>query len=133
MINNSALARSMVIYAICLPLAIFLGYLITDPLDRTTDITLTVVLFLLVLPLLLRWYHAWLIVIWNMTITFMYLPGMLTGWMPVACVGFAVAIGHYALNRERNFLHAPSVTWSLIFLAAVVVITAKFRGGLGFR
>lgn len=133
MTNNTALARSMLIYAICLPLAIFLGYLITDPLDRTNDLTITVVLFLLILPLLLRWYHAWLIVIWNMSITFMYLPGMLPGWMPVACIGFVVAIGHYVLNRERKFLHAPSVSWSLIFLALVVVITAKFRGGLGFR
>src|SRR5438105_3698311 len=110
MTNNTALARSMVIYIICLPLAIFLGYLVTDPLDRTNDITLTVVLFLLVLPLLLRWYHAWLIVIWNMTLLFMYLPGMLPGWMPVAGVGFAVAVGHYILNRERKFLHAPSVS-----------------------
>jgi len=90
-------------------------------------------LFLLILPLLLRWYHAWLIVVWNLGITFMYLPGMLPGWMPVSCVGFAVAVGHYILNRERKFLHAPSVSWSLIFLALVVLITAKFRGGLGFR
>jgi hypothetical protein len=133
MTNNTALARSMLIYAICLPLAIFLGYLITDPLDRTNDITLTVVLFLLVLPLLLRWYHAWLIVIWNMTVTFMYLPGVLPGWMPIAGVGFAVAVGHYILNRDRKFLHAPSVSWSLVVLALVVAITAKFRGGLGFR
>jgi O-antigen ligase/polysaccharide polymerase Wzy-like membrane protein len=133
MINNTALARSMLIYAICLPLAIFLGYLITDPLDRTNDITLTVVLFLLVLPLLLRWYHAWVIAIWNMAIVFAYLPGMLPGWMPVAGVGFVVAVGHYALNRERKFLHAPSVSWSLVVLGLVVAITAKFRGGIGFR
>src|ERR1044071_6760949 len=110
MTNNTALARSMLIYAICLPLAIFLGYLITDPLDRTNDITLTVVLFLLVLPLLLRWYHAWLIVIWNMTVTFMYLPGVLPGWMPVACIAFAIALGHYILNRERKFLPSRSVS-----------------------
>ena len=51
----------MIIYAICLPLAIVLGYLITDPLDPTTDLVVGMVLFLLVLPLLLKWYHAWLI------------------------------------------------------------------------
>ena len=128
MTNNTALVRSIAIYAICLPLAIILGFMIANPLDRTTVISLMVVMFLLILPLLLRWYHAWLITIWNMTITFMYLPGQLPGWMPVACVGFAVAIGHYILNRDRKFLGAPSVSWSLIVLGLVVVITAKFRG-----
>jgi hypothetical protein len=131
--NNTALVRSMVIYAICLPLAIVLGYLVSNPLDPTTDITLMVVMFLLILPLLLRWYHAWLIIIWNMGITFIYFPGLLPGWMPVACVGFAVAVGHYILNRERKFLTARSVSWSVIALGLVVVITAKFRGGLGFH
>jgi len=133
MITNTALVRSMVVYAICLPLALILGYLIANPLDRTTDITLLIVMFLLLLPLLLRWYHAWLITIWNMSITFLYLPGLLPGWMPMACLGFAVAVGHYILNRERKFLVAPSVTWSLVFLGLVVAITAKFRGGLGFN
>ena len=133
MITNTALVRSMIVYAICLPLALILGYLIANPLDRTTDITLLIVMFLLLLPLLLRWYHAWLITIWNMSITFLYLPGVLPGWMPMACLGFAVAVGHYILNRERKFLVAPSVSWSLVFLGLVVAITAKFRGGLGFN
>ncbi len=81
MTNNIALIRSLLVYAICIPLAIVLGYMITDPLDRTTDYgRLAIVLFLLVLPkLLLRWYHAWLIVIWNMSITFIYMPGFVAG------------------------------------------------------
>lgn len=123
----------MIVYAICLPLAIVLGYMITDPLDRTTDYTYGIVLFLLVLPLLLRWYHAWLITIWNMSITFILIPGLLPGWMPVSVIAFGVALGHYILNRQRNFLHAPSLTWSLIFLGMVVAITAYFRGGIGFH
>ncbi len=133
MTNNPAVVRSLIVYAICLPLAIILGYLLTDPLDRTTDITLIILAFLLVLPLLLRWYHTWLIVIWNMSITFIFMPGLLPGWMPMACIGFAVAIGHYILNRERHFLSAPSVSISLICLALVVAATAKMRGGLGFN
>jgi len=123
----------MLIYAICLPLAIYLGYLITDPLDRTTDFTVGMVFFLMLLPLLLRWYHAWLIVIWNMSMSLMFLPGILPAWMPVAVIAFGVAVGHYVLNRERKFLHAPSLSWSLVFLAIVVAVTAGFRGGIGFR
>ena len=133
MINNPTAIRSLIVYAIVLPLAIILGFLLTDPLDKTTDITLVVVAFLLVLPLFLRWYHSWLIVVWNMGVTFIFMPGLLPAWMPVACIGFAVAIGHYILNRERHFLSAPSVSISLICLGVVVVVTAKMRGGLGFN
>jgi hypothetical protein len=133
MTNNTALARSMIIYGICLPLAIFLGYLITDPLDRTTDYTLAVVFFLLILPLLLRWYHTWMIVIWNMAVSFIFLPGLLPGWMPVAVIAFSVAVGHYILNRERKFLEARSVSWSLVSIGIVVFVTAMFRGGVGLR
>ena len=54
-------------------------------------------------------------------------------WVPVAGVAFTIAMGHYALNRERKFLEARSVGWSLIFIAIIVAATAKFRGGLGFH
>ena len=133
MSNDSAAARSLIIYAICVPLAIFLGYLLSDPLDKTTDAVFGVVFFLLILPLIFRWYHAWLITLWNMAITLMFLPGVLPGWMPMACIAFAIAIGHYILNRDRKFLEAPSVTWSLVVLGLVVAVTAKFRGGIGFH
>jgi hypothetical protein len=133
MINNPAAIRSLIVYAVVLPLAIVLGFMLTDPLDKTTDITLVVVAFLLILPLFLRWYHTWMIVIWNMTVTFIYMPGMLPAWMPFACIGLVVAVGHYILNRERQFLSAPSVSASLICLGLVVFITAKMRGGLGFN
>ncbi|HWD94248.1 MAG TPA: O-antigen ligase family protein [Verrucomicrobiae bacterium] len=133
MSNDIAAIRSLIIYAICVPLAIFLGYLISDPLDQTTDVVFGIVLFLLLLPLIFRWYHAWLITVWNMALTMMFLPGFLPGWIPMACIAFAIAIGHYILNRERKFLEAPSVAWSLVVLGLVVAITAKFRGGIGFR
>lgn len=133
MLNDASAARSLIIYAICLPLAIFLGFLLTDPLDKSNDITFALLFFLLLLPLLFRWYHAWLITIWNMAITFILIPGYLPGWMPMACIAFAIAVGHYVLNRQRKFLEAPSVTWSLVVLGLVVAITAKFRGGIGFH
>lgn len=133
MTNNPAIARSLLVYLICLPVAIFLGYLLSDPLDKHNMAMFGVGILLLLLPLLLRWYHAWLIAIWNMTVTFIYFPGLLPGWMPMACLAFVIAIGHYIMNRERKFLRSDSVTWSLIFLAIVVLITAKARGGLGFH
>jgi O-Antigen ligase len=133
MTNNPAIVRSLLVYVVCLPVAIFLGFLLSDPLAKQNVIWFAVGILLLLLPLLLRWYHAWLITIWNMTITFIYLPGLLPGWMPMACIAFAVAVGHYVMNRERKFLPSGSVSVSLVFLALIVFITAKIRGGLGFN
>jgi hypothetical protein len=133
MTNNPAIVRSLLVYAVCLPVAIFLGFLLSDPLDKHNAMMFVVGILLLLLPLLLKWYHAWLIVIWNMTITFIYMPGTLPGWVPMACLAFGVAMGHYILNRERKFLPSRSVSWSLVFLAVVVLVTAKVRGGLGFN
>jgi hypothetical protein len=123
----------MIIYAICLPLAIILGYLIAGPMDYGSAVFFGTVLFMLVLPLLLKWYHPWLIVLWNTAITCNFLPGLLPGWALMAFLGFGVAVGHYILNRQRRFLEAPSVTWSLIFMAIVVAVTAKLRGGIGLK
>lgn len=131
--SDTSAARSLIIYAICLPLAIFLGFLLTDPLDKANDVTFAILFLVLLLPLLFRWYHAWLITMWNMAVTFILIPGLLPGWMPMMCIAFMIAMGHYILNPQRAFLKAPSVTWSLIVLGLVVAITAKFRGGIGFR
>lgn len=131
--NNPTVIRSLVIYAICVPLAIVLGFLLTDPEDQSTKLVLILLFFLLMLPLLFKWYHAWLITICSTSMSLGFLPGFLPAWMLVACIGFAIAIGHYALNRERKFLEAPSVTYSLVFLSIVVAVTAKFRGGVGFH
>jgi hypothetical protein len=132
MTNNPAIVRSLLVYIICLPLAILLGFLVSDPLDKHNVVMFGVGTLLLLLPLLLRWYHAWLIAIWNMTVTFIYMPGLLPGWMPMACLAFVIALGHFILNRERKFLPSQSVTLSLVFLALVILVTAKMRGGLGF-
>jgi hypothetical protein len=132
MTNNPAIVRSLLVWVICLPVAIILGFLLSNPLDKQNFMIFGVGAVLLMLPLLLRWYHTWLIVFWNMSITFIYMPGLLPGWMPMSCIAFAVAVGHYVLNRERKFLPSHSVSLSLIFLSLVVLITAKMRGGLGF-
>src|SRR6185312_10240507 len=133
MTNNPAVVRSLLVYIVCLPVAIMLGFMLSDPLDKDNVMWFAIGALLLLLPLLLRWYHAWLIAIWNMTITCIYFPGQLPGWMPMACLAFAIAVGHYVLNRNRKFLPSQSVSWSLIFLALVVLVTARMRGGLGFN
>ena len=141
MTNASSLFRSLLIYTICVPLAIFLGYLMATgtsgaswPLfDPTTSVVLGLLLFLLVLPLLLRWHHTWLIASWNFSLVAFFIPGKPLFWMVLAWLSAGIALGQYILNRKLKFLNVPSVTRPLIFLVLVVLITARCTGGIGMQ
>src|SRR5438876_716257 len=68
-----SLFRSLLIYSICVPLALILGYLISTPEDITSFTVVGLVLFFLLVPLLLRWHHVWLIASWNMSVVLFFL------------------------------------------------------------
>src|SRR5215813_1566265 len=136
MTSTSSLLRSLLIYSICLPLAIFLGYVIAqegNPIySRSTYIGILPILFILALPVLLRWHHGLLIASWNFGALLYFLPGSPDLWMAIAGLSLIISVVQYILNRQR-FLSAPSVTRPLLFLAAVVLVTAVCRGGIGLR
>src|ERR1051325_4267887 len=135
MTSASSLLRWLLIYSICLPMAIFLGYVIAqegNPLySLSTYFAIVPVLFLLVLPLLLRWHHGLLITTWNFNVMLYFLPGRPQLWMAMAWFSLLLAIVQYILNRQLRFLSAPGVTRSVLLLAAVVLATAECRGGIG--
>jgi hypothetical protein len=112
----------------------FLGYIIAqegNPIySITTYLGIVPILFVLVLPLLLRWHHGLLIASWNFGALLYFLPGRPDLWMVMAGVSLAISIAQSALDRHR-FLKAPSVTRPLLLLAAVIVVTAQCRGGIG--
>src|ERR1035441_8084123 len=114
MSNATTLFRSLIVYAVCLPLAVVLGYLLATPEYFSTIGVVGAVLLVLVIPLLLRWHHAWLIATWNTTAVMLFVPGHPQVWMALAAVSFTIAILQYAINRKLSFLHAPSVAWPVI-------------------
>src|SRR5207249_465911 len=97
----------------------------------TTYLGIVPVLFLLVLPLLLRWHHALLIASWNFGALLYFIPGRPDLWMLMAGLSLAISIVQCILNRRMRFLSASSVSRPLLLLAAVVLATAEFRGGIG--
>ena len=133
MSNASALFKSLLVYGLCLPLAVILGYLLANPLDFTTIGVVGAIFVVLAIPLLLRWHHAWLIATWNATAMLIFVPGRPQIWMVLAGVSFTIAILQYTLNRKMRFLHAPSVAWPLITLSLVILVTARLTGGIGAR
>jgi hypothetical protein len=133
MTSASTLLRSLLVYGICLPLAVFLGYMLANPLDTDTFAAVMIVFFVLMLPLILRWHHAWLIASWNMSAIIFFLPGKPQLWLGMVGLSLLMSVLQHALNREQRFLWVPSVTLSLIFLGVVVLVTVRMTGGIGLR
>lgn len=133
MSNASALLRSLIVYGLCLPLAVTLGYLLANPLDLTTVAVVGILIFILMIPVFLRWHHAWLIASWNMSAVLFFLPGRPSVWLGMVAISFSIAVLQYTINRNMKFLHVPSVTRPLLFLAAVVLITMRLTGGIGLK
>jgi len=133
MTSASLLLRSLIIYGLCLPLAVFLGYLLASPPDLGTLIFVGVLMFILTLPMFLKWHHPWLIASWNMSAAIFFLPGRPQLWMGMTAISLTISIIQYALKRERKFIYVPSLIWPLIFLAAVTLVTAQLTGGIGLR
>lgn len=133
MTNALGIPRKVIILAILLPVAALLGYMLATP-DTGGSMLFVVLLFgVILLPVLLGYHHFMLVVSWNLTLTVYFLPGNPSLWMLMSLVSLGFSLLAKNLNRDIQLLHVPSVTWTLLALAAVVVVTAELTGGLGLR
>src|SRR5262245_52341746 len=133
MVSSPLLPRLLLIYGISIPLAIFVGYFLANPLDIVPFFIFTLLVMLLVVPLFLRWYHPILIFSWNAALIVILLPGQPFLWVPMAGTAFLFALMDRILSKRETFLSVPSVTWPLVLLAIVMLLTAKATGGIGLR
>ena len=133
--NSIALTRTLLIYGLILPLAAILGYMLTTPLDPDSLKVIGVVAFALTTPLLIRSHQVILLFSWNAVVTFSFLPGTPHFWMLMAVLSLGFAMVNRVLDRHgtAQFCHVPAVTYTLLFLALVVILTAKMTGGIGLR
>jgi hypothetical protein len=133
--NASAILRSLVIYAICVPLAIWLGYTLTSLEDFTESTYIEAAIFalLLSLPLLLRWHYILLVFCINFSMTIFFLPGRPAVWLPMVALSLGISVLQRALNKDMRFISVPRIALPLICLAVVALVTARFTGGIGLR
>ncbi len=131
--NAPALFRTLIVYALCIPLAVWIGYLLAAPADRGTFSIAGIMALLLLAPLLLRWHHFLLIAGWNFSMTIFFLPGSPPVWLLLTALSLGISILHRATNNKARFLSAPTITWPLLFFLAVVLMTAKLTGGIGLH
>ena len=132
MANTVVVSRSHLIYGVCLPLAVLIGYLLADPLESGSVAVLVLVLTVLSIPVFMRWHHALLIFSCNAMIFPIFLPGRPTLLMFMACVSMLFLVLNRSLGRDVRFFRARQVSMSLLALAAVAVATAYATGGIGF-
>jgi hypothetical protein len=131
--NNSTALRTLAIYAICVPVALLLGYMIAGPLTWVSLSTVVVVFAVLLLPLLLRFHHVLLVFGWNAVITAFFLPGSPKIWLPLALISLAVSVARRTMDRTYRFISVPEITWPLVVLMVIVLATAKATGGIGLK
>ena len=131
--NAPAILRSLIIYVVCVPLAIFIGYLLTDPTqlmgrDTSAMAFVGILALIIVSPLLLRWHHPLVCLSWNSTMVIFFLPGQPGLWFIVTLLSLIFSVLHRTLGGVKQLVSVPQVTWSLLCLIAVVAFTAKMTG-----
>jgi len=114
MANRSiTIPKAHLIMALCLPLAVLLGYMLAEPMDGGTFAVVTLVLVVLAMPLLMKWHHPMLILSWNCFVAPAFLPGQPQAWMLLAPTALLFAMLNRAVNPGQPFISVPSITRSL--------------------
>ena len=132
---NTALLRTLIIYAVILPLAVLVGWMAVDLADwnRTSFAIFAAILFVLLLPVMIKWHYPVMVFSWSTYITIFFLPGQPGLWMVMVGITLGIAVLNRIIQKQGAFLPAPSITVTLLALLVVVVITAKLRGGFGVQ
>lgn len=133
MANTFVVSRSHLIYGVCLPLAVLIGYLLAEPADSGTMAVLILVLSVLSVPFVMRWHHPLLIFSCNAWIAFYFLPGHPPLWMIMAFISLGLSVLNRSLGHHLDFFLARGVSYSLLCLGLVAFVTALLTGGVGVR
>lgn len=130
--------RTLIIYAIIVPLALLLGYLLIDLTNSNFQsgsslAVVGIIAGILVFPLLVRWHYPLLLFCWSATIIVFFIKTTPNLGQVMIVVSLGLSILERILNPNRHFIRVPSVTLPLLFFLIVVWITAKINGGIGMH
>ncbi|MCO5052384.1 MAG: O-antigen ligase family protein [Verrucomicrobiae bacterium] len=131
MSNTLAIIRSVIIYGLCLPLAIYLGYLLANPADRISLAVIAVACLLPLIPALMRWHHLLLIISWNMSMVLFFIQGSPYLWMVMTALSLTLTVLQQVLKRNVKFNAPSTLVLPLMFLALIIAGTAQLTGGIG--
>jgi hypothetical protein len=125
--------RKIAIYLLVLPVALFVGYLLSQPDSKSTFFFIGMLMCLGALPWLMKWHHALLIFACNATINVFFLPGQPDLWMLAAFISLFFSVWKRTISRRSELVLVPSLSIPLLLLGVLVLVTAKARGGIGLQ
>ncbi len=133
MASTFAVTRKHLIFGLCLPLAVLLGYLLAEPYASSSLSLLFVFFAVLTIPILMRWYQPLLMFCWSLTAAPIFLPGRMPVWIGMSFVGLFFVILNRSVDRNFRLTNVPALTWPMVTLLMVVIATALATGGVGLR
>ena len=133
MTNPAVAMRMLITYAICVPLAILIGYLLTNPLDYGTLGFIGLVALILVSPILIKWHYQIMVFALGCPMVCFFLVGKPPLMQVMVILSLGIAIVERTINSEKRFLRAPVMTWPLLYILGMVVVTAQLTGGIGLH
>ena len=136
MTNPGAAINMLITYAIIIPLAIFVGYIMTDVAGHADYSNLGMVglvIAVILSPVFIKWHYPIMVFGLAFPAYLFFLVGNPPCWQVVVILSLGIAIVERTMNREKRFLSVPSMTWPLLFIVAVIVLTAWLTGGFGLH
>lgn len=131
--NSAFLPKSLITFGIAIPLALLVGYFLATPTDLMSFGIIGLLFLVLCIPLLLRWHYPALIFAWNANMTVFFLPGQPSLWMLLAAGSLFFTGLACLIDKQVRFQNVPSISWPLLVLTLIVVVTAKLTGGIGLH
>lgn len=131
MANRALSFQAIAVAGLCIALAVFLGYIVASPLTLGSVFAFGSVFVVLTLPFLLKWHFPLMLFSWNMNAAVFFLPGKPPAWLFMVLTSTVFSLAYFALEKRESRISVPSIARPLLFLALVLLITGKVRGGLG--
>lgn len=128
----AAALRTLTVYGACALVAIIIGVLLTKPMSYTSLGAIGVICAVLLIPIFLKWHRPLMLLSWFTPITLFFVKGDPNLFLLMIALSLTATIAERAMGQKR-FFSVPQITWPLLVLIVVVVITAKLTGGLGLR
>lgn len=93
---------------------------------------IAILLSIMMFPLMMAHHHLILIASWNAAFTFGFLPGLPKVWYLVAFFSLGMTMLARIVHRQPLVTYRP-LSFAMVFLAAVAILTGFLRGGLGMK
>ncbi len=133
MTNPANAIKVLITYSVCVPVAILIGYLLSDPLTYGAMGTVGFLCLLLMSPIFIKWHYPILLMAITCPIYCFILPGNPPLAQVMVLLSFSIAIVERAMNSEQRFISPQVMVWPFIFTLVMACMTARLTGGIGLK